>query len=607
MATSTFTGNPAEQPQPTVVGQPFVEETGSDQKQPDDEQKRIRARYGDYFDPEADWVKTTETKTTETATAESSQKTNNEEFKKAKEQARKFFDFQELLDQEEKKDQKDLQKIQAIKKIQADVESIIEMLIKRKQFTQYALINWTKIYAGTEKLTPEELQKVFTSRTKRLDFFGDNFDKGMTVVYFGLNFLGLLVTLSKICTFDPTVARDLQDEVFNVAAGSAWNYWDACGGMALGIRQYMQGERLLGLTNFAGSFQLTVCTALANLSTFVPSVGSALGITAVTAGNLMGFSFAACMFASMLCEIIEAEKCEQRVVGYQEELADIEKTISEIKDNKYSYEPGKFKDENSYTQKAKEDLDKAKQQSILIQKSILFERAQAENHRRLARSWFYCGLAMTAIALSVSTLGVGLAAFAIGVACGGVVTGLIRIYANYKDSVKKATAALEAPPVQRSKTPPDQERKQEAAQPLLSDLHESSDVGLVRYQSKSLFDQLQDAIDQHPEIQFDRIVNIPGRLHFNSVQITFRSYLLDLLVTAPDKGEKIINVLLTNDQDSPILKSALKKVLCEKQHCSPWQTRGEAIYEKLYAPLSATSTVKVDTTLTMIPPVMAAA
>jgi hypothetical protein len=293
----------------------------------------------------------------------------------------------------------DIEKKQKLKKLFDDLNFLI-----LHDASTYTLMNWVDVFFADEELDAEMFfYRAHQTANKAAKFA----DSTMTMVYFGLNALGFILSFLAIPAIGVDTAPVSVDPA-STSIASGWNLIDACGGIALGIKQIYQGEVGMGLANLAGSLQLAGCTIAADLGKFY---STAVHITNASMSALLGFSFAACMFISGALEFYEVYKAQKRIET-------LEKNYEVFSDDR------------------------------LLQ-IIKIEKAQRANHLRSAKSWMACGVAMTivaAVALSTVTCGAlpALTAICTGAA---LLTGCIRKWwVNRIDYV----AALK-PPVKKEK------------------------------------------------------------------------------------------------------------------------------------------------------------
>ncbi len=293
----------------------------------------------------------------------------------------------------------DIEKKQKLKKLFDDLNFLI-----LNDASTYALMNWVDVFFANEELDAEMF---FYRAHQRANQAAKYADSTMTMVYFGLNALGFILSFLALPAIGVDAAPISVDPA-STGIASGWNDIDACGGIALAIKQIYQGEVGMGLANLAGSLQLAGCTIAADLGKFCSAT---IHISSASTCALLGFSFAACMFISGALEFYEAHKAQNRI---------------EVLERQY----------------------KASTDERLLP-IIAIEKAQRANHLRSAKSWMACGVAMTivaTVALSTVTFGAipALTAVVTGVA---LLTGCIRKWwVNRVDHV----AALK-PPVTKEK------------------------------------------------------------------------------------------------------------------------------------------------------------
>lgn len=384
-----------------------------------------------------------------------------------------------------------------LKRILAEIKIIFDSLKNKKQLSPLALMNWMDVFAELDKEDGNPQANLLTKAGSRLSWLAKAGDTEMTVAYLVLNLFGLVITCFGVagsvgCLTEPTSAA-------SSGIASGWNGGDTLSGFLVGLHQINQGEYGLGFANIFSSAQLITFTTLHDIASFhsIPNMSASI------ACSLMGFSFAFGMFMSCGMELYEIKKCDERIRDLQTELAIVEK---DLKLNLHDDNLIKKRD--------------------TLQKTIYIEQAQRENHKRSAKSWALCALAMTAVAvftyITLSGLSFGaLPAATLVAAAAAFVSSLVRAWwVSRKNHVDHVKAALST---------------------------KSGD---------SMRKRINDAVAQRPfGLDFDRLIPIKTKGIFKE-QISLKSYLEKLIVEDSNKLEKILDAIKSGNRNNFI--AALK-------------------------------------------------
>ncbi len=391
-----------------------------------------------------------------------------------------------------------------LKQILQDLQDIMEAF-KEEKLSRYAIINWMEVLLELEN--EENFRELLFSLGLRFaNGAANSMDKTMTWVYLGLNLAGLII--SAIALQNPNLAGSIANHQAYSGAGHGWNYLDSLGGVVLGIRQIKQGEWGLGFANLFGSAQLTAFTIPATIAQYAPHL---VKLTPVAIGAFMSFSFAACMAISGGIEYWEAHKCEQRITKLTTKLSEVEDEL------------------NSDAGVIAERKSVLEQKKLALQKAILIEKANYENHIRSAKAWAGCAGAMmliaaiSIIALSGLTFG-ALPAATVIISATAVVSGLIRAWwVKRKDHVKNVKDSIKSLDGEKNRL-------------------EKLNTCLEQIKNKWQW-------------EVNKEVEISGK------KISFRSYLEDLLVKDPQKFEFILTNINNGiaRRDEGIVVDALKR------------------------------------------------
>jgi|GEM_PF-4150220 len=388
-----------------------------------------------------------------------------------------------------------------LKQTLEDIFEMSEAIAKNHQhkFSDYALINWSGILAGT--IDP----KISTVIAPQLNMFAKRADSTSTVLYLILNAVSLGLAFLTNVNLGPIESAKPYLEASASPQGAFWNYYDGVMGLGLALRQWKQGEKGMAGANIFSSVQVIAATITAQIGTYAPTT---LALSASTITGLMGFSFALSMAISCALELAEVEKCDKRIKSLEKELNVNEKKLENL--------------HISFDEKAQPDVIKRYQErSILIRKSILIEKAKRDNHIRSAKSWAACAFAMTAVAVAAY---VGLSAVTLGAV--PIATVLIGFVAFLTGVIRKKIVSN-------------------------VDYVANAQKGLTG--ENSLFNRLNKLIDAKPPIiDFTRAVKIDGKK-----DITMKLYLEELIAKDPEKATNLIYALENKKMDD--FEAHLKK------------------------------------------------
>lgn len=436
-------------------------------------------------------------------------------------------------------------KLDELKQLLEDLWALAKSMLEnqKEKITAYDLINWAEILRNEDLDAALGLQ---LSNAAKLA------DKGMTWVYLGLNIAGLV--LAALTNVNLGAANILNAPL--APQGSFWNYWDGLGGVVLAVRQIKQGEIGLGVTNLLSSAQLVGTTTTANVATYG---STALSSSVALCNGIMGFSFALCMFVSGGLEIREAQKCEHRIVKLKDELKRVDDQL-EKKNN----ELVELENDNTKHSIAKETMRSPiesvittlTRQRTVIQKAIIAEEAQRDNHYRAAKSWGFCGVAMTGVAVAAYF---GLSAITLGaVPLATVVVGFIAAVSAYV----RARVVSQVDYVANVRT--------------------SWQGG-----ENSLYTRINKLLEKNPPIKG---LDLNKKVKINKKEISLKEYLEGMARKDPEKLKKLLDALEAKD----IFKFKSEISSHRRYTFLGSATTGLKIFELVYEPIGAKKEEKKD-------------
>ncbi len=304
-------------------------------------------------------------------------------------------------------------------KILSDLTYLSNLFVEEGGISQYVFTSWADMLSSEHSI---DVSMLLSNTHHLLNSATRKANNGMDIIYIGFNCLALLLSIAAMGHWD---LGDLSSDKTSSISGTSWNGLDTLGGAVLGLQQFAQGERTMGMINFTGSVQLAASTIIANLAKYTPLIH----LSHAAIGGLMGFSFAACMAVSGCVEVVAAHQCSTRIKVLEKKLTGLRKSLDQVQND---------------------DVEevKVKDKCLSLQKIILFEKAKRENHKRSALAWGACAIGMTAVAtisyitLSGLTFGV-LPAVTVAVAAVATLSGVARTaWVKHKDHVENLKTSL---------------------------------------------------------------------------------------------------------------------------------------------------------------------
>lgn len=382
-------------------------------------------------------------------------------------------------------------------------------------------------------------------------------EQTMDWVYVGLNFLTIALGVATLAHGNTSIINGISTN-----SGISWNGIDGIGGFAVAINQLHNGQTVRGVSNLFSATQLLAFTTSSVIISNIHIATLGASAAATMSAAFMGFSFALCMGVAAGIEMYGSYKCSQRIKELQNELKPLKGTS-----------------------------EHEKQEVITVKKAILLERAKKMDHRRNAKVWTACAMAMTAVAIlgvvAVSGLTFGTAtvpAVAVATAAVAFSTGVARTaYFRFKkSSVDKLKQASKGQLVDRFLNLEEKYSENEEFNTISAKLEKllytdvkkaKAIIDLIDVSpgNEGFFEKLRDL--EKENANFDSKVSLGMGLF--KAQVSMKDYILDMLIKDPEKARNIVNAYNKPEE--------LVRILGQRRRIGIFEARGMSLYNKLNA------------------------